>query len=70
MQLGAQYLEQFFPKFVGESAILIKNNRMMHAMKLEDMIHENLSDNGGGKWVLKSTKMSILGNTINYHHDE
>ena len=30
-------------------------------MKLEDLIHEKLSHNGGYKWVLKSTKMSIHG---------
>ena len=33
-------------------------------MKLEDTIHEEMSHNGGSKWVLKSTKMSILGKTI------
>jgi hypothetical protein len=39
---------------------------MRHAMKLGDMIHETLSHSGGNKWVLRSTKMSILGKTINY----
>jgi hypothetical protein len=70
MQLGALYPEQFFPKIVGESGISFINNRMRHAMKLEDMIHETLSQNGCGKWVLKSTEMSIVGKTINDHHDD
>jgi hypothetical protein len=48
-------------KIAGESGVSIRNNRMRHAMKLEDLIHEKLSHSGGGKWVLKSTKMSILG---------
>jgi hypothetical protein len=43
---------------------------MWHAMKLEDLIHGNLSDNGCCKWVFKITEMSILGKTINYHHDD
>jgi hypothetical protein len=43
---------------------------MRHAMKLEDIIHENLSHCGCGEWVLKSTEMSIFGKTINYHHDD
>jgi hypothetical protein len=66
------------PKFVimkslyilGESGIYVIDNRMRHAMKIEDIIHENLSHCGCGEWVLKSTKMSIFGNTINYHHDD
>jgi hypothetical protein len=41
MQLGALYLEQFLPKIVGESWVMIRDNRMRHAMKLEDLIHEN-----------------------------
>jgi hypothetical protein len=56
------------PKIVGESGISIRNNKMRHNMKLEDMIHENLIHNAGGKWVLKSKKMRILGKTSNYHH--
>ena len=70
MQLGALESEQFLPKIAGESWISIINNRMKHAMKLEDMIHENLSHSGCGKWVLKSTKMIILGKTIHDHHDD
>jgi hypothetical protein len=58
------------PKINGESGISIKNNRIRHAMNLEDMIHQNLSHNGGGKWVSKSPKMSILGKMINDHHDD
>jgi hypothetical protein len=70
MQLGALKLEQLLPKIAGESWVAIKNNRMRQAMKLEDLIHEELSHNGGCKWVLKSTEMRILGKTINYHHDD
>jgi hypothetical protein len=58
------------PKIVGESGVSIKNNRMRHAMKLEDMIHENLIHSGCSKWMLKRTEMSILGKMINYHHDD
>jgi hypothetical protein len=70
MQLGALYLEQFLPKIASESWIVIRNNRMWHAMKLEDLIHDTLSHNGCCKWVLKSTEMRILGKTINYQHDD
>jgi hypothetical protein len=57
------------PKIVGESWIAIKNNRMRHAMKLEDLIHEMLSHSGGCKWVLKRIEMSILVKKIKYPHD-
>jgi hypothetical protein len=43
---------------------------MRHAMKLEDLIHENLSHIGCCKWVLKRKEMSILGKAIKYHRDE
>jgi hypothetical protein len=39
-------------------------------MKLEDIIHEFLRHCGGCEWVLKSTKMSIFGETIYNHHDD
>jgi hypothetical protein len=45
MQLGALYLEQFFLKIVGESWVMIINNKMWHAMKIEDLIHEKLIHN-------------------------
>jgi hypothetical protein len=70
MQLDAPYPEQFLPKISFESGILIKKNRMRHVMKLEDMVHENLSHSGGGKLALKSTKIIILGKMINNHHDD
>jgi len=43
---------------------------MRDVVKLEYMIHEKLSHRGGSKWVLKSIEMSILGKSINYHHDD
>jgi hypothetical protein len=43
MKLGALDSEQFWPKIAGECWISIRNNRMRHAMNLEDMIHEKLS---------------------------
>jgi hypothetical protein len=55
MQLGALEMEQFFPKIVGKSGISVRDNRMRHAMKLEDIIHENLSHCGCCEWVLEST---------------
>jgi hypothetical protein len=70
IQLGAMYLENFLPKIAGESGVSVKDNRIRHAMKLEDIIHEYLSHCGSYEWVLKSTKMSIFGETINDHHDE
>jgi hypothetical protein len=70
MQFGALESEHFLPKIVGESGIPVRNTGIRHAMKLEDMIHERLIHGGGGKWVLKSREISILGNTINYHHDD
>jgi hypothetical protein len=38
MQLGALESEYLLPKIVGESWISIRNNRMNHAMNLDDMI--------------------------------
>jgi hypothetical protein len=70
IQLGSLYLEHFLPKIAGENGISMKNNRRRNSMNLEDMIHENLTHNGGGKWVCKRTNMSILGMTINEHHDD
>jgi hypothetical protein len=58
------------PKSVGESGILVRDNRMRHAMKFEDIIHENLSHCGCSEWVLKRKEMSIFGKMINYHHDD
>jgi hypothetical protein len=58
------------PKIVGEIWVTIKNNRMQHAMKLEDLIHKNLSHSGCYKWVLKSVEMSIPGKVIHNHHDD
>jgi hypothetical protein len=55
MQLGALETEQFFPKIASKSGITIKDNRMRHALKLEDIIHENLSHYGGCEWVLERT---------------
>jgi hypothetical protein len=55
MQLGSLEPEQFLPKIVGESWISVRDNRMRHAMKFEDIIHENLSHCGCGEWVLKRT---------------
>jgi hypothetical protein len=70
MQFGALYLEKFLPKIASESWVAIRNNRVWHAMKLEDLIHENLSHHGCCKWVLKGIEMSILGKAINNHHDD
>jgi hypothetical protein len=70
MQFSALYLEQFLPKISCERWVVIKNNRVQHAMKLEDLIHENLSHRGCCKRVLKGTEMSILGKAIKNHHDD
>jgi hypothetical protein len=70
MQLCALYLEQFLPKIACESWVAIRNIRVWHAMKLEDLIHEYLSHRGCCKWVLKGAEMSILGKAINNHHDD
>jgi len=47
---------------------MARNNRVRHAMKLEDLVHENLSHCGCSKWVVKSEKMRILGKAIHHHH--
>jgi len=70
MLLGSLEPKQFLSKIVGESWVYIMNNRMSHAMKFEYITHETLSHYGGFEWVLKSVKMSIFGNTIDYHHDD
>jgi hypothetical protein len=64
MKLSTMQPEHFLPKIAGESGISVRKNTMRHTMKLEDMIHENLSHNGGGEWVLKCMEMSILGKMI------
>jgi len=69
MQLGSLEPEKLLPKITGESWITIKDNRKMHAMKLEYIILTNSSHCVSGEWVLKSTKMNIFGKMIYYHHD-
>jgi hypothetical protein len=58
------------PKIVGEIGVFVRDNRIRHAMKLEKIIHEDWNHCGGCEWVLKSTKMSIFGDTIDDHHDD
>ena len=70
MQFGALYLEQFLPKIACEGWVAIINNRVRHAMKLENPIHEDLSHCACCKQVLKGAEMSILGKDINNHHDD
>jgi hypothetical protein len=70
MQFGALYLEHVLPKIACESGVAIRNNRVQQAMKLEDLIHENLSHRGCCKWVLKGREKSIPGKVINNHHDD
>jgi hypothetical protein len=55
MQLGSLELEQFLPKVVGESWIMVRDNRVGHSMEFEDIIHENLSHCGCCEWVLEGT---------------
>jgi hypothetical protein len=43
---------------------------MQHAMKFEDIIHENLGHYGCGEGMVKIIEMSIFGKTINHHHDD
>jgi hypothetical protein len=69
LQFCALYLEQFLPKIACESWVAIRNSRVRHAMKLEDLIHEDLSHRGCCKWVLKGAEMTVLGKAINNHHD-
>ena len=68
--LGSLEPEHLLPKYFFESWISVRDNRMRHAMKLEDMIHENLIHNGDGERVLKRTEMIIFGKMIYYHHDD
>jgi hypothetical protein len=63
-------LEQFLPKSVSESSIMIRNNRMRHSMEFEDIIHKHLSHYGCCEWVLKRKKMSIFGKMVHYYHDD
>jgi hypothetical protein len=57
-------------KIAGESGVSFRDNRIRHAMKLEDIIYEYLSHFGGCEWVLKRTKMSMFGEMIDDHHDD
>jgi hypothetical protein len=61
--------EQLLLESVGESGITVRNNKMMHAMEFEDIIHKKLSCGGSSERMLKSTKMSIFGKTIHCYHD-
>jgi hypothetical protein len=58
------------PKIASESGVSFKDNRIRHAMNLEDIIHEELSHCDGCEWVLKRKEKSIFGNMIDNHHDE
>jgi hypothetical protein len=60
MQLGTLELEQFLPKVSCEGWITIRENRVGHSMDIEDIIHQNLSHDGGCEWVLEGKKMSIF----------
>jgi hypothetical protein len=44
------------PKIVVEIEVFVRDNRIRHAMKLEDIIHEYLSHCVGCEWVLKRKK--------------
>jgi hypothetical protein len=68
MQLCALYLKKILPIIAYESWVSMKNNRVQHAMKLEYLVHENLSHCGCSKGVGKSEKMSILEKVIHHHH--
>jgi hypothetical protein len=70
MQLSALETKQLLPKISSKSGVSVRDNRMRHAMKLEDIIHEILSHCGFCEWVLENTEMSIFGKMINYHHDD
>jgi hypothetical protein len=68
--LGSLDLVQFLSKIVGQNGIPVRDNKMRHVMKFEDIVHENLSHYGCGEWVLNIIEINIFGNMINYHHDE
>jgi hypothetical protein len=70
MQLGSLESEQLLPESACKSWIMIKNNRMMHAMEFEDIIHKTLSHGGCCEHVMKSKKMSIFGKMIHDYHDD
>jgi hypothetical protein len=69
MQLGSLYVEKFLPKIEGGSGVSVRDNRIRHAMKLEDIIHEDLSHYSSYEWVSKRKKMRIFGEMIYDHHD-
>jgi hypothetical protein len=58
--------EELLPKIVCESGMSVRYNRMRHSMKLENMIHGNMSHCGCCEQVLKRKKMSIFVKDINY----
>jgi len=60
MQLGFLDFQQFLPKLVGESSILVRDNRMRHAMEFEYIIHKKLNHSGCVEWVLKRKKWTYL----------
>jgi hypothetical protein len=43
MQLVSLELEQFLPKIVGESWIMVRDNIMRHAVEFEDIVNKYLS---------------------------
>jgi hypothetical protein len=52
------------PKIATESGVFVRDNRIRHAMNLEDIMHEYLSHYGAYECVLKTTKMIIYGEMI------
>jgi hypothetical protein len=70
IKFGSMELEQFFPKVVIEGWIMVRENRVGHSMKFEDIIHENLSHYGCCERVLEGIEMSIFGKVIDYDNDD
>jgi hypothetical protein len=70
LQIGSLELEKFLPKITGESGIIVKENRVRHAMEFEDIVHKNLSHCRCHEWVLERIEMIIFGKVIYYKHDD
>lgn len=52
-----------------EDRITVRHQSLRHAVELEDVIDEQLSNFSGSVWVTQRQKMRILCQLINYHQD-
>jgi len=67
--LGTQKLEEFLPKVASKGKVSITNYGRWHTIKLENIINKKLGYINNFEWMSQGTKMCILGQYVNHHHN-